>query len=199
MQKHSNMKAWFVKNIANLLTLLRLLAVIPILLLLYSSVANRFLYALIVFCLAIPTDALDGFLARKLNQTSELGRFLDPLCDKTLIYVMLFSLFKLDVYAWYIIFPMFLRDILVDGLRNYMAKTGQVIPANISGKIKFLFQTLSVIFGLLYLHLGAQTLPFYAAVPDITLACAFLLSLGGIPLLCRATPWRLRRFLNRSA
>lgn len=178
-------KLFMKKHLANALTLSRLLAVIPLLLLLYSTWSNRFLWSLIVFGAVIPTDALDGYLARKWQQTSDLGQFLDPLCDKTLMYVLLFALFDCDVYAPYVIFPMFLRDILVDGLRNYMAKQGRVIPANFSGKTKFLLQTVSIFAGLLYLHTNPHAAPGYRILANMTLAGAFLISLPGLPILYR--------------
>ncbi len=142
---------------------------------------RRFLFAIVVFAVIIPTDALDGFLARRWRQTSELGRFLDPLCDKTLMYALLFALFDFEVYAPYVIFPMFLRDSLVDGLRNYMAKQGRVIPANFFGKAKFLLQTVSIFAGLLHLHAGADS--GYGLLANLTLGGAFLVSLLGLPIL----------------
>jgi CDP-diacylglycerol--glycerol-3-phosphate 3-phosphatidyltransferase len=177
------MNAFVKKHLANALTLSRLLAVIPLLLLLYSAWPNRFFAAVILFGAVIPTDALDGYIARKWQQTSELGKFLDPLCDKTLMYVLLFALFDFDVYVPYVIFPMFLRDILVDGLRNYMAKQDRVIPANFSGKTKFVLQTVSIFAGLLHLHSGPHAASEYRMLANITLAVAFLISLVGLPIL----------------
>jgi CDP-diacylglycerol---glycerol-3-phosphate 3-phosphatidyltransferase len=177
------MKQLFVKHAANSLTLLRLVSTVPILCLLYSSLDHKFGYALLIFGLVIPTDFLDGVVARALHQASEFGGFLDALSDKIIIYALLFSLFKFEVYTASAIFPMFIRDILVDGLRNYYARGGHVLPANIAGKAKFGLQSLSIITGLLYLHFEIPAHLWYAAVPNITLVCAFAVSLGGLPLL----------------
>jgi CDP-diacylglycerol--glycerol-3-phosphate 3-phosphatidyltransferase len=177
-----DMGSFLKKHIANLLTLARLVAVLPLLLLLYSHLEDRFFYALILFCAIIPTDTLDGYLARKLGQTSELGRFLDPLCDKTLVYALLFSLFKFEIYTPYTIFPMFFRDILVDGLRNYMVKIGRVLPANFSGKTKFTLQTVSIIMGLLHLQINGQTPSWLATLSNLILGVAFLVSLLALPV-----------------
>lgn len=180
------MKTFLSKNIANLLTVTRLVMVLPILLLLYLPGERRFLYALLLFGVAMPTDALDGYLARKLHQTSEFGKFFDPLSDKIVIMVMLFSLFYFRVYQPYVIFPMFLRDSLVDGLRNYAAKTGRVLPANFSGKTKFTLQTLSIVAGLWHLHLHVPAASPFLILANLLLAGAFLVSLWGLPILYSA-------------
>lgn len=171
------------KHLPNALTLARLIAVVPLLVLLYTPLKSRFLLAGVVFAAIIPTDALDGFLARRWGQTSELGKFLDPLCDKTLMYALLFALFGFGVYAPAVIFPMFLRDSLVDGLRNYMAKQGRIIPANFSGKTKFVLQTVSIFAGLLHLHVSVGTVSGYRLLANLALAGAFFVSLLGLPIL----------------
>lgn len=173
-------------NLANILTVLRLAAIIPILILIYAPGDDHFLYALLTFCVAMPTDFLDGYVARKLHQTSAFGQFFDPLVDKTVIYVCLFALFQFHVYAAYILFPMFLRDFLVDGLRNFYARQGRVLPANFSGKAKFICQTFSIIAGLWYLQIGSPCGSVYAWLPNFALACGFVVSLWGIPILFRA-------------
>jgi CDP-diacylglycerol---glycerol-3-phosphate 3-phosphatidyltransferase len=180
------MREKFFKNLANILTALRLVAIVPILILIYARGNHHFLYALATFCVAMPTDFLDGYVARKLHQTSAFGQFFDPLVDKTVIYACLFALFQFHVYAAYILFPMFLRDFLVDGLRNYYAKQGRVLPANFSGKAKFTCQALSIIAGLWFLQIGSPVGSVYAFLPNLALAGGLIVSFWGIPILFKA-------------
>lgn len=72
-------------NIPNSITLARIILVIPLMYLLYQPENNYQWIAFIIFIIAAATDWLDGYLARKLNQITELGKFLDPLTDKILV------------------------------------------------------------------------------------------------------------------
>ena len=76
-------------NIPNLLTLFRLVLIPFILIAYYWPSESRFLWASGLFMLAAATDWLDGFLARKLNQTTDFGAFLDPVADKVTVAVAL--------------------------------------------------------------------------------------------------------------
>lgn len=180
------MRKTLTSNLANGLTLLRLVSVIPLLIVTYASFAEHFMVAAGLFFLAVMTDVLDGFVARRLKQTSEFGAFADALFDKTVMYVMMFSLMSFEVLPYYLVFPMFLRDILVDGLRSYMAKQGRVLPANPSGKAKYALQSVAVIAGLLWLNYDAPHMSYRAIVASVALACALLVSLAGIVILYRA-------------
>lgn len=173
-------------HLPNALTLARLVAVAPLLALLYSPLDNRFLWTLLGLAIILPTDALDGFLARRWGQTSAFGQFLDPLCDKTLMYALLFALFAFDVYVPFVIFPMFLRDSLVDGFRNYMARQGRVASANLFGKAKFTLQTVALFAGLFYLHTGAGADSGYRLLANLALGAAFIASLPGLRVLYTA-------------
>ncbi|NNM52452.1 MAG: CDP-diacylglycerol--glycerol-3-phosphate 3-phosphatidyltransferase, partial [Pseudomonadales bacterium] len=79
-------------NVPNVLTVLRI-ACIPVLVLVaYSGWPSRYILAASLFTLAAATDWLDGYLARKLNQTSAFGRFLDPVADKLMVAAALIVL-----------------------------------------------------------------------------------------------------------
>ncbi len=166
-------------NLPNLLTTIRLVTVLPLLVLLNGSIDERFRYAMIIFCFSIFTDVLDGFLARKLKQATDLGVFYDAVVDKILIYTVLFSLYSFGVFKYYVIFPMFVRDIIVDSLRSFAARDG-IVGANRCGKLKFLFQSISVILALLYLGFGQQERPSFSVLTNSCLAVAFLVSIGGL-------------------
>ena len=109
------------------------------------------LLAAILFSIASLTDWLDGFLARKLNQTSELGAFLDPVADKLLvaiILIMLVSIYPPLLLAAAIIIA---REILVSALREWMAAKGfrDKVAVKFSGKLKTTVQMFAIIILLL--------------------------------------------------
>ena len=110
----------------------------------------------IIFLIASFTDFLDGYLARKNNQVTSLGKFLDPVADKLLINSMIIFLCvpntiasgQITISVWCaIIFVA--RDIVVDALRFIAAQKNIVIAANIFGKLKTVFQMVAISFVLL--------------------------------------------------
>ena len=113
-------------NIPNQLTLLRILLIPVFVLVFYSSSSWNNYFACLVFALAALTDILDGYLARKLNQTSSLGAFLDPVADKLMVAVVLVLVVQqnpttnLALPAAIIIG----REITVSALREWMAEVG---------------------------------------------------------------------------
>lgn len=127
-------------------TLSRLLAV-PVILVVFSfgsDTAQREI-ALAAFLLGALTDWLDGYLARSLNQVSELGKFLDPLVDKLLIIAPLLILVELgEVPAWGV-FILIAREILITAWRGKPTEsTSQIPAANIWGKLKTVFQIVAI-------------------------------------------------------
>jgi len=134
-------------EIANQITILRIF-MIPIFIIFLGY--NQPLYALIVFLIAGITDALDGFLARKLNQVTTIGKILDPIADKALLLSAFIFIYNsnLDVKFpfWYIVIVIS-RDlyILVGSLIIYLLKGHIDIKPSILGKATTFFQILSVI------------------------------------------------------
>ncbi len=133
-------------NLANSLSLLRILGVPVILVLLYFGSRSKFicLLTLLLFMLIAFTDMVDGFVARKFNQITNLGKFLDPLADKILvnsILIMLTHLGRIDPWITIIII---IREIIVTGLRAIAAERGKVIAADIFGKVKTILQMLAL-------------------------------------------------------
>ena len=103
--------------------------------------------AMIVFILASVTDYLDGHLARKWNQVTDLGKFLDPIADKMLVNSMLIYLIVpiggVGI-PWFCVALMVLRDLVVDTMRFVAASKGKVVAANIFGKMKTVFQMVAI-------------------------------------------------------
>ena len=116
-----------------------------------------FLIIFVFFVLASFTDYLDGHLARKNNQVTDLGKFLDPVADKLLINSLVIFLIAPSIFAPYV--PAYLnqvgfnmwcaiilvaRDIVVDALRFIAASKGKVISANIFGKLKTVLEMVAI-------------------------------------------------------
>ena len=108
--------------------------------------------AVVIFILASATDYLDGHLARKWNQVTDLGKFLDPIADKMLVNTVLVYLCFPVVgqgIPWFCVAFMIIRDLIVDTMRFLAASKGKVVAANIFGKMKTVFQMVAIPFVLL--------------------------------------------------
>jgi CDP-diacylglycerol--glycerol-3-phosphate 3-phosphatidyltransferase len=105
--------------------------------------------AVVLFIILALSDAVDGFLARSLKQTSALGKLLDPIADKMLVYAAFLGFIEIGKLSSIPILIIFSRDILVMGIRTWAAKKGEIIPAGMWGKWKTLAQMLSIVFLLL--------------------------------------------------
>ena len=129
-----------------------------------------FLIIFVFFVIASYTDHLDGKLARKNNQVTNLGKFLDPVADKLLVSSMLIFLACRDAFpyahlqtaiipVWCVII-MVARDTVVDAMRFIAAQKGTVIAANIFGKMKTVLQMVAISCVLL------NDFPFHYMYPD---------------------------------
>lgn len=148
-------------TIPTLLTWTRIIAIPLIVGIFYTSfeIAVQNQIATILFVIFAATDWLDGFLARKLNQASAFGAFLDPVADKFLVsaaLLVLVHLQRVDVFVALIIIG---REIAISALREWMARIGAIksVAVHLIGKLKTTFQMVAIPF-LLYdgplLYLG---------------------------------------------
>ncbi len=145
------------KLLPNIITLVRIL-LIPIFVVLMVSPSEEMLYAAIgVFITAAVTDYIDGFLARKWNVVTKLGKLLDPLADKILVLSALVMLVAqrsdFDGAPWipgWIVVLVLAREIWVTGLRSVAAASGVVVAAGSSGKVKSFLQMIAIVFLLLH-------------------------------------------------
>ena len=139
-------------NLPNMLTYARILAV-PVVVLcfflegrLQSSDFARW-SALLIFLLASITDYLDGYLARAWQQTSNIGRMLDPIADKLLVSASLLMLAAEElIYGWSLLAAVIIlcREILVSGLREYLAELRVSVPVTRLAKWKTIAQMIAV-------------------------------------------------------
>ncbi|NQU26770.1 MAG: CDP-diacylglycerol--glycerol-3-phosphate 3-phosphatidyltransferase [Candidatus Marinimicrobia bacterium] len=115
-------------------------------------------WALIIFIVASITDAYDGYLARKNDQVTEAGKFLDPLADKILVSSAFISFAVIGVVEYWMVALIIFRDLFVTGLRLAMSYKGfQMVTSNIA-KAKTGTQIGIIIFILIYLGLKALNL-----------------------------------------
>ncbi|HOD92437.1 MAG TPA: CDP-diacylglycerol--glycerol-3-phosphate 3-phosphatidyltransferase [Clostridia bacterium] len=117
------------------------------------------LIALIIFVIASLTDLLDGYYARKLKLVTNLGKFIDPIADKILITSALIIMVQRTDIAAYTVVIIITRDLIVDGLRLVVSQKGQVIAANIYGKIKTNLQIISICIYLVDFYIDLWYIP----------------------------------------
>ena len=139
-------------NLPNKLTVMRILLVFVILIISFLNIpvevfgiSLKFLIIEIIFIIASITDHYDGYLARKNNQITTFGKFLDPIADKILVVTTMLLLTERGTLpAWIPIVTIF-REFLVSGYRLVEAKEGgNVVAANIWGKIKTVTQMIAI-------------------------------------------------------
>jgi CDP-diacylglycerol--glycerol-3-phosphate 3-phosphatidyltransferase len=165
-------------SVATCITLSRLLLTVLMLSFFYRYDELGYTVVLFFFALAVISDILDGYFARKFDQISDIGAKLDPLIDKIMMYSLLFSLFHLGIYNPLVIFSIFFRDMIVDGLRNYISELSTSYGSNLWGKAKFAFQSFSICSSLVYCIDG--TLKDCIWLANAFLFAALVLSLPGL-------------------
>ena len=143
-----------IMNIPNKLTILRVILV-PVFLAFMLAIPKNTAYitvSLIVFIIASITDTLDGYIARKKGQVTNFGKFMDPLADKvltTVAYLGLLSMGRASVWAIMLILA---REYMVSGVRLVAAGNGTIIAASMWGKVKTVFQMISIIVAFLVMY-----------------------------------------------
>ena len=138
-------------NLPNYLSLARIVIVPLLVVVLLTPVADRwfgisgYVFAIFIFLIASFTDILDGHLARRRNQVSTLGKFLDPVADKLLISAALIVLVEKHLAPSWAVVVILGREFIVTGLRAVAATEGIVIQAQSIGKLKMWAQCVAVV------------------------------------------------------
>ena len=158
-------------NLPNKITLTRII-LIPV------FIATYFLHlywvTLALFALLSASDWLDGFIARKTNQVTTLGKYLDPMADKLLVISALILLLPLEPMFFSIcLIIIFARDFMVDGFRGIALNKNILIPANWWGKVKTCFQIASI---LLYFLGLAMSNEMILSIASLMLIVAVILT-----------------------
>jgi len=135
-------------NLANVITISRILLIPVFLVLLLSGIPEPYgdIAAAAVFILAAATDKLDGYVARRSKQITTLGQFLDPLADKLLIAAALIALVSQGRIAVWVAMLIIGREVAVSVLRIVGVSQGVSIPADRYGKLKTVLQIVYVVY-----------------------------------------------------
>jgi len=186
-------------TVPTMLTLLRIV-LIPVLVLVFYLPDNRWtsFFSALVFALAALTDWLDGWIARRYNQFSAFGAFLDPVADKLMVAVALLLIVQKHPTPWMALWAAVIigREIAVSALREWMAELGQRATVKVAtiGKIKTIVQmvalTCLLYFDPIVISLQGQAIrvPIFT-IGDWLLAVAALLTLwSGLAYLRAAWP-----------
>ena len=133
-------------NVPNTLTVLRVIMIPFFVLFMIGDITNADNYiALAIFIAASLTDTLDGYLARKNNQVTNFGKFMDPLADKLLVCAALICLMDLEKLPSWIVIIIISREFIISGFRLIAADNGIVIAASWWGKAKTISQMIMII------------------------------------------------------
>lgn len=160
-------------NLANRLTLVRILLVPIFMVFLLTRIPGGRFLAAAVFILAASTDGLDGYIARRNKQVTKFGKFIDPLADKILITASLICLVELELVPAWIAILIISREFAVTGLRTLAVGENIVITASILGKIKTVSQVVAVSILLLvdlpipYLDIIGQIILYFAVLMTV--------------------------------
>lgn len=123
-------------NLANKLTMLRVVMIPAFVIVLYADFEGCRYVALALFAIASFTDFLDGYIARSRNLVTDFGKFMDPLADKVLVMTAMLMFVSWGQMPAWVLAVVLARDLAVSGLRMIAATEGKVIAAAWSGKVK---------------------------------------------------------------
>ncbi len=174
-------------TLANQLTSFRIILIPLLVIVFYLPFGWSNLACAFIFTVAAITDWLDGYVARRYNQFTAFGAFLDPVADKLMVAVALVLLVGEHASVWFALPAVVIvgREIVISALREWMAELGKRASVAVSyiGKVKTTFQMVAIIALLAFDPLGQPNLHFLAV---ITLYVAAALTLWSMILYLKA-------------
>jgi len=123
-------------NMANKLTMVRVMLIPVFLILLYLDFEYSTYIALAIFIIAALTDVADGLIARSRDQVTDFGAFMDPLADKVLTFAAMLWFVEVGILPAWLVLIVIIREFMVTGMRLVAAAKGRVIAASLAGKVK---------------------------------------------------------------
>ena len=165
-------------NLSNILTISRIVVIPLIVFFIYLKSPIYGWLAFVLFCIAGITDYFDGYFARIRNEVSNLGTFLDPIADKLLVAAVILILTSKEVIAgWETVHALiiFLREIAVSGLREYLAGIKVSVPVSKISKLKTSLQLIAL--GILILSESSISILPIILIGKIALWTAAILTL----------------------
>jgi CDP-diacylglycerol--glycerol-3-phosphate 3-phosphatidyltransferase len=163
-------------NLANKLTLLRIVLVPVFLIFISFNTPIALAISTLIFIVAAITDQLDGYIARRRNQVTRFGKFMDPLADKLLVTSALVALVQYNIIPTWIAMIIIGREFAVTGLRSIAAAEGIVIAASWWGKIKTVTQMVTIIAYLITLFFESAFIENIAYISLIVATITTLIS-----------------------
>ena len=139
------------KRLPNLLTISRVFLAAGFIICILKSGMLYLVLATVLFILASITDYYDGYFAKKHNVVSNFGKIMDPIADKILMLTAFYIFVSMEIIPAWMFYVIFVREILVTGLRFWAIKKGTFLAAEKAGKYKTGLQITSVIVILLFL------------------------------------------------
>jgi len=190
-------------NVPNVLTLLRIIAIPVFVVIFYLPWVGAHFWSTFIFCAAAITDWLDGYLARKLQQTSAFGAFLDPVADKLMVVMALILIVERnptpfpDIALTFACIIIIGREIVISALREWMAGIGEraQVAVSIIGKIKTLVQMFAIPFLIYEYDIGAFPT---AEIGFILIWIAAILTLWSMVIYLRAA-WPILKSMDDKA
>ncbi len=131
-------------NLANKITILRVLMIPIFMIILLSDLKWNNYIAAVIFMIASLTDTLDGYIARRKNQVTTFGKFVDPLADKLLVTTALICLTEIGKVPAWIVIIILSREFTITGFRTIAASEGITIAASPLGKVKTITQLIAI-------------------------------------------------------
>jgi len=165
-------------TVANIITVFRIFMVPFFLVILLTKMENKELIALVIFLIAAISDAVDGYLARRLNQITNLGKFLDPLADKLLISAALIALVHLNEIETWAATIIILREISISAFRFYFMVNDASFSASASAKFKTTLQIVAIAILIIYRKLPLPDILFLTATVTLYISIFFSLWSG---------------------
>jgi len=184
-------------NLPNKLTISRIFLTFIFIVFLFMEGFCYKLTALLIFTLAMWTDFLDGYLAKRLKEITNFGRFMDPIADKILVLSAFFGFAWMGVLPLWMVVIIAVREFVVTGFRIIALKKGGVIEAETIGKYKTVSQMLALYLTLIfiviqsyersytYLWDGKTESIYHSVIFYIMLLAVFLTVISGITLLVK--------------
>jgi len=154
-------------NTPNILSLIRIILTPLFIILLFDDFKMAKVFALLVFAIAAITDAYDGHLARKYNQITPEGKFLDPLADKILVLSAFISFAYINIIDFWMVGIIIFRDLFVTGLRFILSSRGFEFVTSKLSKYKTAFQLTIIILTLIFISI--EGLDINVFIPTIVI------------------------------
>ena len=154
-------------NVPNILSIARIILTPLFIILLFADFKMAKVFALLIFAIAAITDAYDGYLARKYNQITPEGKFLDPLADKILVLSAFISFAFINIIDFWMVGIIIFRDLFVTGLRFILSSRGFEFVTSKLSKYKTAFQLTIIILTLIFISIEGLDINIF--IPTIVI------------------------------